>query len=64
MMQLQMRILLLYQEGSSSENVDSAIFVWRTSTTYFPAIIGFGGFITYLIIFIKARKQKQPIFKK
>jgi hypothetical protein len=27
MMQLQMRILLLYQEGSSSENVDSAIFV-------------------------------------
>jgi uncharacterized membrane protein YbhN (UPF0104 family) len=62
MMQLQMRILLSYQEGIN-DGIDNAIFLWRTSTTYLPAIIGFGGFITYLTIFIKARKHKKPIFK-
>jgi uncharacterized membrane protein YbhN (UPF0104 family) len=63
MMQLQMRILLSYQEGTN-QGIDNAIFMWRTSTTYFPAIIGIGGFITYLVFFIKARKHKKPIFRK
>jgi uncharacterized membrane protein YbhN (UPF0104 family) len=63
MMQLQMRILLSYENGNSV-GIDNAIFMWRAATNYFPAIIGLGGFITYLVFFVHARKKKKPIFKE
>jgi uncharacterized membrane protein YbhN (UPF0104 family) len=65
MMQLQMQILLSYQvhDTGHEAQIDNAIFMWRASTVYLPAILGLGGFLTYLIVFIKARKNKKPIFK-
>jgi uncharacterized membrane protein YbhN (UPF0104 family) len=66
-MQLQMRVLLSYDSDSgpvARAGIDDAIFLWRAVSVYIPAIIGLGGFITYLIAFAKARRRHQPLFKK
>jgi uncharacterized membrane protein YbhN (UPF0104 family) len=63
-MQLQMHILLSYENKTTDSGVDNAIFTWRFFTAYLPAIYGIGGFCFYLSSFAKSVKNKKPIFKK
>jgi uncharacterized membrane protein YbhN (UPF0104 family) len=66
-MQMQMQIMLIYQHTNAESwtlGIDNGIFVWRSFTSYLPAIIGFGGFVIYLISFGKAAKRRQTFLQK